>query len=72
MVNVAATSTTQLSREAGHLSTTYFPNLHPKMPITAPNLRIVKSYINSITNGTPTSMHIAFKEVTYVEGVPRI
>ncbi|KAG5570769.1 hypothetical protein H5410_060535 [Solanum commersonii] len=62
----------QLSTEAGHLSMSYFSHLNPNMPIINPSLPIGKSYINSITNGTPTSESIALKEILYVEGVPCI
>ncbi|KAH0706438.1 hypothetical protein KY285_010946 [Solanum tuberosum] len=62
----------QLSTEAGQLSMSEFSHLNPNMPIINPSLPIGKSYINSITNGTPTSESIALKEVLYVEGVPCI
>ncbi|KAH0672430.1 hypothetical protein KY290_024672 [Solanum tuberosum] len=71
-MNAAAMATDQLSNEACQLSMTEFPHLNPKMPITATSLPMEKSYINSISNGTPTSIHIALKEVIYVEGIPRI
>ncbi|KAH0669289.1 hypothetical protein KY285_023448 [Solanum tuberosum] len=71
-MNAASMATGQLSKEAGQLSMTKFSHLKPKMPITATSLPMEKSYINSITNGTPTSIHIALKEVIYVEGIPRI
>ncbi|KAH0709604.1 hypothetical protein KY284_011031 [Solanum tuberosum] len=58
----------QLSTEAGQLSMSDFSHLNPNMPIINPSLPIGKSYINSITNGTPTSESIALKEVLYVEG----
>ncbi|KAH0706436.1 hypothetical protein KY285_010944 [Solanum tuberosum] len=62
----------QLSTEAGQLSMSDFSHINPNMPITNPSLPIGKSYINSITNDTPTSESIALKEVVYAEGVPRI
>ncbi|KAH0633648.1 hypothetical protein KY284_036434 [Solanum tuberosum] len=72
MINAAATVAGQLSMEAGQPSMSDFPHLNPNMPITNPSLPMEKLYINSITNGTHTSVHIALKEVVYVEGVPHI
>lgn len=51
---------------------TEFPHFNPKMPIRAHNLPMEKSYTKSITNCTPTSVHITLKEVIYVKGVPHI
>ncbi|KAG5586896.1 hypothetical protein H5410_047330 [Solanum commersonii] len=66
MINVAATITGHLSMEAGQPSMSYFPHLNPNMPITNPSLPMEKSYINSITNGTHTSIHIALKEYAVI------
>ncbi|KAG5606773.1 hypothetical protein H5410_028265 [Solanum commersonii] len=72
MVNAAVTAAGQLFMEAGQLSMSDFPYLNPKMPITTTSFPMKKFYINSIKNGTPTSLHIALKEVFYVEVVPCI